>query len=133
LGQAAPAANSVDFATFGPNYLAMADVVEKRSLRHGKDLASVVATLKANSAELRQAGVTAMVLFGSRVRGDARPDSDLDVMIDYDTTRPFTLYDLLDVQDVLERLTLLKAHVVTRDGFRPDRLRRVMENSISVF
>lgn len=111
----------------------MADVVEKRSLRHGKDLASVVATLKANSAELRQAGVTAMVLFGSRVRGDARPDSDLDVMIDYDTTRPFTLYDLLDVQDVLERLTLLKAHVVTRDGFRPDRLRRVMENSISVF
>jgi predicted nucleotidyltransferase len=111
----------------------MADVVEKRSLRHGKDLASVVATLKANAAELRKAGVTAMVLFGSRVRGDARPDSDLDVMIDYDTTRPFTLYDLLDVQDVLERLTLLKAHVVTRDGFRPDRLRRVMENSISVF
>jgi hypothetical protein len=111
----------------------MADIVEKPSARHLTDLASVVATLRARASEIRKAGVTAVVLFGSRVRGDARPDSDLDVMIEYDTTRPFTLYDLLDVQDLLEGLTLLKVHVVTRDGFKPDRLRRAMENSITVF
>ncbi len=111
----------------------MADIVEKRSARHLTDLAAVVATLKANAAELREAGVTGLVLFGSRVRGDARSSSDLDVMIEYDDTRPFTLYELLDVQHLLERLTSLKVHVVTRDGFRPDRLRRAMEDSIGVF
>ena len=39
-------------------------------------------------------GVTALSIFGSRARGDARLDSDLDVLIDVDPDLRFSLLDL---------------------------------------
>jgi predicted nucleotidyltransferase len=63
--------------------------------------------------------VVSLVIFGSRARADARDDSDLDVLMTYDRERPFTLYDLVWVQRVLERVTGLDVHVSTRDASRP--------------
>jgi len=76
--------------------------------------------------------VASLAIFGSRARGDERPDSDLDVLIAYDPDRPFTLYDLVRVEHLLERLTGLDVHVSTRDGFRHDRLPRILKDAVSV-
>ena len=44
------------------------------------DLAEhVIATLRAHEAELRQAGIRHLSLFGSVARGDAEADSDVDL------------------------------------------------------
>ena len=94
--------------------------------------AAIVAELKAHASEIRKRGVTSLALFGSRARGDERQDSDLDVLIGYDSDRPFTLYDLVRVERLLERLTGLEVHVATRDGFRPHRLHRALKDAISV-
>jgi predicted nucleotidyltransferase len=69
----------------------------------------------------------------SRARGDERRDSDLDVLIEYDPQQPFTLYDLVRVERLLERLTGLDVHVSTHDGFRSHRLHRVLKDAVSVF
>jgi uncharacterized protein len=50
---------------------------------------------------LEAAGVTHVALFGSRVRGDHRPDSDLDVLIEVDNRKRFSLLDLVGVQRIL--------------------------------
>jgi uncharacterized protein len=55
----------------------------------------IIATLKAREAEFRAKGVVRLALFGSRVRGDHRPDSDLDLIVDIDPTlAKFSLLNL---------------------------------------
>ena len=46
------------------------------------DRDAIIARLRASEAALRARGVMHAALFGSRGRGDARPDSDIDIMID---------------------------------------------------
>ena len=48
------------------------------------DHATLIAALKTYDGALRETGATGVYMFGSRVRGDHRPDSDLDPFIDYD-------------------------------------------------
>ncbi len=43
------------------------------------DRQTLIQTLRAHEAELRRAGVQSLSLFGSAARGDAGPDSDVDV------------------------------------------------------
>jgi predicted nucleotidyltransferase len=97
-----------------------------------KDRAALVAKLRAQADEIREQGVVSLAIFGSRARGDERRDSDLDVLITYDPQRPFTLYDLVRVERLLEHITELDVHVSTRDGFHPRQLRRVLEHAVSV-
>lgn len=96
------------------------------------DRAELIARLQAHGDEIRGQGVASLVIIGSRARGDERPDSDLDVLITYDPDRTFTLYDLVRVEHLLERLTGLDVHVSTRDGFRHDRLPRILKDAVSV-
>jgi len=82
---------------------------------------AVIATLRANEAALRLKGVTHAALFGSVARGQAGPDSDIDIMVEIDPAAPVGVWeyvgithfigDLFPVKvDVSERAAL-KAHV----------------------
>jgi predicted nucleotidyltransferase len=53
----------------------------------------IIARLRENAATLRQRGVAHAALFGSRARGDQRPESDTDIMIEFDPTARITVFD----------------------------------------
>ncbi len=53
----------------------------------------VAQALRAHTDELRARGVTYLALFGFIARGDARPDSDTDVVVDIARGRKFSLID----------------------------------------
>jgi predicted nucleotidyltransferase len=113
----------------------MPDAIEKRStkmLAHAKSREALVARLRAHADEIREQGIVSLSIFGSRARGEERPDSDLDVLIAYDARRPFTLYDLVRTERLLEDLTGLDVHVSTHDGFPPHQLGRVLREAVSV-
>lgn len=62
-------------------------------------------------------GATSVSVFGSRSRGDARPDSDLDLLID---VAPGTsLFDLARLERELTELVGVEVEVVTRGGLHP--------------
>ena len=59
------------------------------------DLADhVIATLRAHEAELREAGIRRLSLFGSVARGDAKADSDVDLAAELDSEARIGLFAL---------------------------------------
>lgn len=74
--------------------------------------------LEAKRSELRRFGVRRLGLFGSCVRGAARPDSDVDVLVDFESGRK-TLANLVDLGDFLEALFHRRVELITPESLSP--------------
>jgi uncharacterized protein len=51
----------------------------------------VINKLRAHEAELKAAGIVRLAVFGSVARGDSSPESDVDLLADFDKTKHCTL------------------------------------------
>ena len=60
-------------------------------------------------------------LFGSVLRDDFRPDSDVDVLISFAPDATWTLLDHVDMQDELEVIFGRKVDLVSRRGIEKSR------------
>ena len=58
--------------------------------------------------------VTELALFGSVLRGDFRPDSDVDVLISFDPGARWGLFDLVRMEDELEAILGREVDLVSR-------------------
>lgn len=68
----------------------------------------------------RARGVRKVLLFGSRARGEARPDSDVDLIVDYDPATGMTMFKFMDLEEDLARLFQgLKVDVISSRGISP--------------
>jgi uncharacterized protein len=79
----------------------------------------ILACLRLNEPALRERGVTHVALFGSRARGDDRPDSDTDIMIEVDPEAHISVYDYVGLKDYIASLFDGPVDVVSRDGLKP--------------
>ena len=62
------------------------------------------ARLRENERALRERGVTHAAVFGSRARGDNRPDSDTDIMIDVDPEAHISVFDFVGLKEYIASL-----------------------------
>ena len=62
------------------------------------DREQVIAALRGREKELRAAGVVRISLFGSTVRGEQRPDSDVDLLAAFDSSRRLSLLDVVGIE-----------------------------------
>jgi predicted nucleotidyltransferase len=69
----------------------------------------VIATLRAHEPELKAAGILHLRLHGSVARGEATAGSDVDLIADIDTSRRFSLLDMVGLENRLS--DLLGVHV----------------------
>ncbi|HBK07285.1 MAG TPA: DNA polymerase III subunit beta [Acetobacteraceae bacterium] len=69
----------------------------------------VLAILRAHEAELRAAGIVHLALFGSVARGEAGPDSDIDLAVQLNRDARLGLWGLAGLE---ERLSGLLGHAV---------------------
>jgi predicted nucleotidyltransferase len=59
---------------------------------------AVIAVLRAHAAELQQAGIRHVGLFGSLARGEAGPDSDVDLVAELDPDARIGLFRLVGLE-----------------------------------
>jgi predicted nucleotidyltransferase len=81
---------------------------------------------------LHASGVTAIYVFGSVGRGDARRNSDVDMIVDYDPASSFDLIALADVQQRLAERLAAKVDVVTRKGLHRRVCDQVLQEAVRV-
>jgi predicted nucleotidyltransferase len=79
----------------------------------------ILAKLRENEPVLRARGVSHAALFGSRARGDDRPDSDIDIMVEFDPTARVTIFNYAGLKDYIAGLFDGPVDVVNRDGLKP--------------
>jgi uncharacterized protein len=79
----------------------------------------IIARLKDNEDALRARGVTHAAVFGSRARGDNRPDSDTDIMIEIDPAAPVGVWEYAGLKEYIASLFDGPVDVVNRAGLKP--------------
>ena len=83
------------------------------------DKQDILARLKEHEAALKARGVTHAALFGSRARGDQRPDSDIDIMIDIDPEAPVGVWEYAGLKRYIASLFDGPVDVIDREALKP--------------
>jgi predicted nucleotidyltransferase len=79
----------------------------------------VIAVLVEHREALRARGVRHAALFGSIARGEGRPDSDLDIMIELDPEAKIGVFKYVGIQRYISALFSNRVDVVDRNSLRP--------------
>lgn len=74
--------------------------------------------LRGAEAEIRSFGVRRLALFGSVLCNEARPDSDVDVLVEFQPGQK-NFDQFLALADLLERLLEHRVEIVTTEGLSP--------------
>ena len=82
----------------------------------GRD--DVIRQLKANLSQLSEFKIKSLAIFGSVARDEARPDSDVDILVEFDGPATFDRY--MELKLFLEDLLGRPVDLVTRKGIRPE-------------
>ena len=83
--------------------------------------------------DLEREGVIHVALFGSRARGDHRPDSDIDLVIEVDEKRKFSLLDLIGVGHIVEDSIGLPTSLFMRRSLEPGFETEVQRDGVAIF
>ena len=97
------------------------------------DRQEIIARLRKNEAALRDRGVRHAALFGSCARGEERPDSDVDIMVEIDPAARIGVYEYVAIKDYIAGRFDTRVDVVRRDRLKPYVRPAAVEDAIYAF
>lgn len=83
------------------------------------DREHVIAKLRAHERQLREAGIVRLSLFGSTARGQAGPDSDVDLLAAFDNSRRLSLLDVIHMENQISDLLGCKIDLIEEGTLKP--------------
>ena len=90
----------------------------------------ILGLLVQNKSELENRfKVRRLALFGSYARGDQKPDSDVDILVDID---PSVGLEFVTLAEKIEQLLGLPVELVSRRAIKPDKLKYIEQDLIYV-
>jgi len=91
----------------------------------------VLSTIDSNQDRLREFAVKDLFLFGSVARGEATPQSDIDLLVEFE--HPVGLFALLKLKAYLEDLLGRPVDLGTPNSLRPHLRETVLQEAIRAF
>ena len=79
----------------------------------------IIARLRENEAALRAQGVRHVALFGSRARGDDRPDSDIDILVEIAPDAPSACSNMSQSRNTCTTCFPIRVEVADRSTLKP--------------
>lgn len=92
-----------------------------------------LATLRRNEPALRARGVCHAALFGSVARGDARPESDIDILVEFDPAAHVTVFDYVGIKEFIATLFEVPVDVIDREALKPHLRRPSVRDALYAF
>ena len=90
----------------------------------------ILSLLVQNKSELENRfKVRRLALFGSYARGDQKPDSDVDILVDID---PSVGLEFVTLAEEIEQLLGLQIDLVSRRAIKPNKLKYIEKDLIYV-
>ena len=78
----------------------------------------LLSLITSNSARIRNYGVSALGIFGSFARNEQNEQSDVDLLVDFETEKE-TYRNFIGLAYFMEELLGRKVEIVTRNGLSP--------------
>jgi hypothetical protein len=97
------------------------------------DRQDAIAILRLHADALRARGVHHAALFGSVARGDNRPDSDIDIMVEFDPSARVTIFDYVGLKDYIAGLFEGSVDVIDREALKPHLRRASVQDAVYAF
>lgn len=91
-------------------------------------LESALDILRRHQSELQQLGVKSIALFGSVVREEIRPESDIDILVEFG--RPVGLFAFFRLQHRLEDLLGKRVDLVTPPALKRQLRDRILKEAV---
>ena len=90
--------------------------------------AEALAILDAHRTDLEPFGVKSLAIFGSVARNEAGPDSDVDILVEFN--RPIGMFGFLDFKEYLESILGQTVDLVMRDAVKPRLRDRILAEAV---
>jgi predicted nucleotidyltransferase len=97
------------------------------------DLQSVLETLRAHEPELRRLGVAHASVFGSVARGEARFESDVDILVELDPDRPMGIFEYARLKIQIGEILEHSIDVVNRRTLKPLLKPEILRDAVDAF
>ena len=97
------------------------------------ELEDVLTTLRRHEPELRRLGVSHAAVFGSVASGDARRDSDIDVLVELDPNHRIGIFEYARLKLYIAGILNGAADVVNRKTLKPLLRDSILRQAIDAF
>ncbi len=93
----------------------------------------VIQKLRTHEPELRAAGIVHLAVFGSVARGENLPQSDVDLLADFDRTRRYTLLTMGRLESRLADLLGAKVDLSSPEWLKGSVKTQVLQEAVVAF